>query len=181
MGIRDRPSIAARHGAEIRRIPILLGGLFKATGNQSPIFGFAQVSGKVAYLKIELDRFVRKHGVPFLWNPHFPILTTTLMRGAVYAQGKDWEDRYRDTVYRACWVDGPNMTDPDVIQEVLGAAGLPAQEIAAAIQTQDVKDALFATTQQAEARGAFGVPTLFVGDEMFFGKDSLTDLEDALR
>lgn len=175
------PAMAARHGAEIRRVPILLGGLFKATGNQSPMFNFAEVSGKVAYLKVELDRFVRKHAVPFRWNPHFPILTTPLMRGAVFAQGQPWEDTYREIVYRACWVDGLNMTDPDVIVEALEAGGLPGAEIAAAIQSQEVKDALFATTEEAQSRGAFGVPTMFVSGEMFFGKDSLPDLEDALR
>ena len=174
------PAIAKRHNAEIRRIPILLGGLFKATGNQSPMFNFAEVSGKVAYLQVELNRFVKKHDIAFQWNPHFPILTTPLMRGAVFARGKDWEVNFRDTVYRACWVDGHNMTDPDVIFDVLQSAGLPAAEIAAAIQTPEVKSALFETTQEAEGRGAFGVPTMFIGDEIYFGKDSLHDMEDAL-
>jgi len=175
------PEMAARHGAEIQRIPILLGGLFKATGNQAPIMGFARVSGKVAYLKVEMDRFVKKHSVPFLWNPHFPVLTTPLMRGAIYARGHDWEDRYRDVVYRHCWVEGANMTDVDVIRDVLDAAGLPAEEIAAAIEDPAIKAALFETTAEAQSRGAFGVPTMYVDGEMFFGKDALIDLEDAIR
>jgi 2-hydroxychromene-2-carboxylate isomerase len=170
------PGIAAQHGAQIRHVPILLGGLFKATGNQSPIFGFAEVSGKVAYLKREMDRFIARHKVPFVWNPHFPVLTTTLMRGAVYAQGKPWEDAYRSAVYRHCWVEGTNMTDPAVAAAALTAEGLPAEEILAATQDPDVKAALFATTDEAKTRGAFGVPVMFVDDEMYFGKDSLVDL-----
>lgn len=174
------PAIAARHGATIRRIPILLGGLFKATGNQSPMVGFAGVPGKIAYMQMEIDRFVAKHDIPFLWNPHFPVLTTPLMRGAIFAAGKDWEDQYRKAVYRHCWVEGSNMTDTDVIADVLKAEGLPVNEIVAATQDPDVKAALFGNTDQAKTRGAFGVPTMYVEGEMFFGKDSLHDLDDML-
>ncbi|MEL7114902.1 MAG: 2-hydroxychromene-2-carboxylate isomerase [Pseudomonadota bacterium] len=174
------PGIAARHGAEIRRVPVLLGGLFKSTGNASPMFRFADVAGKVAYLRTEMNRFVAKHNVPFLWNPHFPILTTPLMRGALVARGQAWEDAYRQVCYRHCWVEGSNMTDIAVIGEVLAREGLPAAEILEGIQTPEVKAALFASTEEAANRGAFGVPTMFVGDEMFFGKDALGDLEDAL-
>ncbi len=174
------PGIAARHGAAIRRVPVLLGGIFKATGNRSPMFGFADVRGKIGYLRTEMNRFIRRHGIAFLWNPHFPVLTVPLMRGAIYAQGKDWEPRYREAMYRHCWVEGSNMTEAGVIAEVLAAEGLPADEIIGATKDPAVKAALFETTDAAVARGVFGVPTMFLAGEMFFGKDSLGDLEHAL-
>lgn len=169
------PDIAARHAARITYSPALLGGIFKATGNQSP--ALAGVKGKMAYLRREIDRFVARHHVPFTFNPHFPINSVALMRGAIYAQGKPWEAHYRDTMFRHCWVEGANLSDPDVIVEALTAEGLPAAEIAQAIQSPEVKAALFAATDAAVARNVFGVPTMFVGSEMFFGKDSLIDLE----
>ncbi|KMW59830.1 2-hydroxychromene-2-carboxylate isomerase family protein, glutathione-dependent [Candidatus Rhodobacter oscarellae] len=174
------PGIAARHGATIKRVPVLLGGIFKSMKNQPPMQRFAEVPAKIDYMRVEMDRFIAKHQVPFQWNPHFPVLTTPLMRGAVFAQGKDWEAEYVAAVYKACWVDGLNMTDPEVIAAALEGAGLPAGEILAAAQDPEVKAGLFATTGAAVERGVFGIPTMFLGDEMFFGKDALYPLEDAL-
>lgn len=174
------PGLAERHGATIRRVPVFLGGIFKATGNQSPLFAFADIPGKVDYMRTEIDRFVRRHDVDFLWTPHFPILSIHLMRGAIFAEGMPWEDTYRDTVWRACWVDGRNMTEPEVIVQVLAAAGLPVEDIMAGVQDEGVKKRLFATTEAAVSRGVFGVPALFHEGELFFGKDSLNDLDWAL-
>lgn len=169
------PRIKARTGAVARYCPMYLGGVFRATGNASP--AFAGVRGKLAYLRREMDRFVTRHDVPFVWNPHFPLHTANLMRGAVFARGKPWERAYIDAVFKACWVSGDDMSDPDVIARELAAEDLPAGEIMAGIQQADVKSALFAATEAAVARGVFGAPTMFVREEMFFGKDSLAEME----
>ncbi len=171
------PDFAQRVGADLVYVPVLLGGIFKATQNQSPIQAFGGVKGKIDYLRVETTRFVQRHELQFNWNPNFPIMTIGVMRGAVFAQSKDWEQRYLDTVFDAMWVNGKKMDEPEVIAGVLDDAGLPAGEIMAATQTDDVKQGLIDNTSAAVARGAFGAPTMFVGDEMFFGKDSLPDLE----
>ena len=174
------PDLAARHGADIRYCPVLLGGVFKATGNKSPALGEGVVPAKVAYLRREMQRFVNRHDLPFVWNPHFPIMSIHLMRGAIHAQGKPWEAAYIDAVFKACWVSGDNMSDPDTIRRELAAEDLPAAEIMDAIQQPAIKTALFEATELAVRRGCFGAPTMFVGDEMFFGKDSLGEIEEAL-
>ncbi len=173
------PAIAARHNATIRYHPVLLGGIFKASGNQSP--ALAGVKGKMAYLRREMDRFVTRHAVPFAFNPHFPINSVALMRGAIFARNQPWEARYRAAIYHHCWVEGTDMNDPQTLMTVLTSAGLPADDIATAIQKPEIKAVLFAATEAAVARDVFGVPTMFVGPEMFFGKDSLTDLETYLQ
>ncbi len=171
------PALATRCGAEVKHVPILLGGVFKATNNQSPMQAFGGVTGKLAYQQRELARFFERHGLDFTFNPHFPVMTIGVMRGAVYAQGKAWEQAYTDAVFDAMWVAGEKMDDPAVIARVLADADLPAQEIMAATQTPEVKQGLIETTAAAVARGVFGAPTIFAGDEMFFGKDALGDLE----
>ncbi|MGB1390480.1 MAG: 2-hydroxychromene-2-carboxylate isomerase, partial [Paracoccaceae bacterium] len=138
---------------------------------------FSGVAGKLAYQQVEIARFIERHDLPFQFNPHFPVMTIGVMRGAAYAQGKDWESDYINAVFDALWVQGAKMDDPDVIAQVLTDAGLPTADIMAATQTPEVKQALIDTTSAAVDRGVFGAPTMFVGDEMFFGKDSLTDLE----
>ena len=168
------PGVAGDQPVEYR--PVLLGGVFKATNNQSPITAFAGVKGKNAYQFLEIRRFIKRHGLAFRMNPHFPVNTLMLMRGAVFASGKDWEAAYVDAVFDAMWVDGEKMDDPATVMRVLDAAGLPAAEIAAGVQADDVKQGLIAATEAAVARGVFGAPTMFLGDEMFFGKDSLSDL-----
>jgi len=171
------PDIAANHGATLVYKPVLLGGIFKATNNQSPAQAFAEVAGKLAYQNHERDRFVARHNIAYQSNPHFPVNTLALMRGATYAQSQPWNPRFIDTMYDAMWRDGEDMGDPDVVRRVLTAAGLPTAEIFAAIQTPAVKTALIDATLQAVQRGAFGTPTMFVGPEMYFGKESLNDLE----
>ncbi|MCG6903015.1 MAG: 2-hydroxychromene-2-carboxylate isomerase [Rhodobacter sp.] len=172
------PGIEARTGARARYCPMLLGGVFKATGNISP--AFAGVKGKLDYLRREMDRFVNRHDVPFVWSPHFPILTIHLMRGAVFAQSQPWERAYIDAVFKACWVSGDNMSEPEVIARELAAEDLPAAAIMAATRDDAIKAALFEATAAAVARGVFGAPTMFVGEEMFFGKDSLAEFEAEL-
>ena len=169
------PGISARTGAVARYRPMFLGGVFKATGNASP--AFAGVTGKLDYLRREMDRFVRRHDVPFVWNPHFPIRSIHLMRGAIGAQGKAWERAYIEAMFKACWVSGDNMSEFEVMARELAAEDLPTAEIMAGIQQAEVKAALFAATEAAVARGVFGAPTMFVGEEMFFGKDSLVEME----
>lgn len=171
------PDLAARCGATVTWTPILLGGVFKATNNQSPMQAFSGVAGKLAYQQVEIARFIERHDLPFQFNPHFPVMTIGVMRGAAYAQGKDWESHYINAVFDALWVQGAKMDDPDVIAQVLTDAGLPTADIMAATQTPEVKQALIDTTSAAVDRSVFGAPTMFVGDEMFFGKDSLPDLE----
>lgn len=171
------PDIAAQHGAKVIWTPVLLGGVFKATNNQAPMITFAEVTGKNDYMRVELDRFIERHGMPFAWNPHFPVNTLAVMRGAAFASGKPWERSYIDCVFQAMWVDGCNMADPEVILEVLTSAGLPAEDIISVTQSPEVKGRLIEATMSAVARGVFGSPTMFLGDEMFFGKDALSDLE----
>lgn len=170
------PGIAQNHEALITYSPILLGGIFKATNNQAPLAAFANVTGKVDYIRREFARFIERHTVQFKWNDNFPVNTLTVMRGALFAQGKPWEQQYIDTCFDAMWMQGANMADPDVVVSTLDAAGLPGADILSATQIPDVKGRLAAVTDEAIARNVFGAPTLFVKDEMFFGKDALDDM-----
>jgi 2-hydroxychromene-2-carboxylate isomerase len=151
--------------------------VFKATNNQSPMQAFSGVTGKLDYQRREMARFVARHGIEFAMNPHFPVMTIGVMRGAIYATGKPWEMAYVNAVFDAIWRDGEKMDDPDTIARVLDAATLPAQEIMQATQEAGIKAGLIEATAAAVARGVFGAPTQFVDDEMFFGKDSLGDLD----
>ncbi len=171
------PGIAARHGAKVVYRPMLLGGVFKATNNQPPMMAFSDVTHKLDYMRVEIDRFVRRHGLSFTFNPHFPVMTIAVMRAAVFAQGKPWEAAFISTVMDAMWQHGKKMDDLDVMAAVLTDADLPTAEILDAIQTPEVKGRLATLTADAVARKVFGAPTLFVGDEMFFGKDALDDLD----
>jgi 2-hydroxychromene-2-carboxylate isomerase len=171
------PLITERYGAKLIWKPVLLGGVFKSTNNLAPMIAFKDIPGKVEYMRVEMARFIERHQTPFLFNPHFPVNSLNLMRAAVYAQGKSWESKYIDAVFDAMWVDGKAMADPAVIAEVLNAADLPTKEIMNATQAPDVKASLADVTSAAVARGLYGLPAMFIGDEMFYGKDSLNDLE----
>lgn len=182
MAYKVLPKIAARTGAKINFIPCLLGGIFKATGNQPPWVAFGGVKGKLEYERLELTRFVDKHGLTaFRQNPHFPVVTLLLMRGMVAAQRAGIADRYIDAALRAMWEDGQKMDDPDVFVRVFDAAGLDGKSLLAATQDPEVKAQLMANTDAAVSRGVFGIPTFFVGNEMFFGKDRLGQVEEQLR
>ena len=172
------PAIEARTGVAFAYEPVLLGGLFKLTGNQSPMQAFGHIKNKLAYEGLETQRFVARHGLTaYRSNPHFPVNTLQIMRGAVAAQALGVFAPYVDAVFRAMWEDGLKMDDAAVIAEALTENGLDPGAIMARSQEQPVKDRLLANTQRAFERGAFGSPSFFVGDELYFGKDRLPDLE----
>jgi 2-hydroxychromene-2-carboxylate isomerase len=172
------PGICAATGATLIYRPMLLGGVFQATGNASPV----TVPAKGKYMLADLARFASRYGVTMRFNPHFPINTLTLMRGAIGMQMRDarrFED-YVSAMFGAMWVDGRNMGDPTVVAEVLGQAGFDAQALLALAADPAIKEALKSNTEEAVRRGAFGAPTMFVGDQMFFGQDRLDFVKDAL-
>ena len=170
-------AITKRAGAALVRKPMLLGGVFKATGNASPM----TVEQKSAWSAFDMPLWAKHYGVPFQRNPFFPVNTLALMRGAAAAQIDGLFERYHPAIYRAMWVDGRNLNDMAEVAAVLTAAGLDARKFGSRIQDQDVKDRLKATTDEAVARGVFGAPTSFVGDMMFFGNDRLPFVEMALK
>jgi 2-hydroxychromene-2-carboxylate isomerase len=175
------PAIEQRTGATFQYVPALLGGIFKATGNRSPAEAFAGIPAKLAYEGRETQRFVKKHGITdYARNPHFPVNTLQIMRGAVAAQSLGIFEAYVEAVYRAMWVDGLKMDDPAVIETALTAAGLPAAELMALTQDPAVKAQLIANTEAAVAHGVFGSPSFLVGEELFFGKDKLRDVEEEI-
>jgi 2-hydroxychromene-2-carboxylate isomerase len=176
------PGIEQRTGAKFDYVPILLGGVFKLTNNQPPMVQFKDVKAKSDYMKIEIVRFIKKHGLTkFKMNPHFPVNTVQIMRGAVVAEADGQLPKYAEAVFRHMWEDGLKMDDPEVVRAALDAAGLDAARTLARIQEQDVKDRLLKNTQASVARGTFGAPTFFVGNEIFFGKDKLRDVEEHIE
>ena len=171
------PAIAARCDARIVYRPMLLGGVFKGSGNHSPM----EIAAKRPNGRNDLIRFARRHDVPFQLNPFFPINTLQLMRGAVAAEADGVLLPYSDAIFAGMWHDGRNLGDPAELRAVLAAAGLDADRFAARIAEEPVKERLKAYTEAAIAREVFGAPTFFVGDEMFFGQDRLDFVEDALN
>ena len=170
-------AVAKRAGATLQRKPMLLGGVFKATGNASPM----TVDLKSKWSAFDLPMWARHYGVPFNRNPHFPVNTLALMRGAAAAEIDGCFERYHPAMYRAMWIDGRNLNDIKEVAAVLSEAGLDSQKFGQRIQDQDVKDRLKSTTDDAVARGVFGAPTMFVEDKMFFGNDRLPFVEMALK
>jgi 2-hydroxychromene-2-carboxylate isomerase len=178
---RVMPAIAQRTGVAVDYMPVLLGGLFKLTGNQSPATAFAHIKNKPQYEALEMRRFIARHNVTdYQMNPHFPVNTLQIMRGAVAAQRAGVFEGYVDSVFDDMWVRGLKMDDPAVLREALAAAGLPADEIIALSQTDEVKGQLLANTERAFQKGAFGAPAFLVGDELYFGKDRLPDVEEEI-
>ena len=173
------PDLARRSAAELIYRPMLLGGVFKATGNQSPMM--EPVAAKRAYGGRALQRTAAFHGVPFAGNPHFPINTLALMRMAVAAQHAGVFERFHDAIYPAFWVKGQDLGDAAVVAEVVSAAGLDAAQLAEQANRSAVKEELRVSTEEAVARGAFGAPSIFFGGELYFGVDHLPFLERALR
>lgn len=175
------PGIEQRTGARFEQVPVLLGGIFKATGNRSPVEAYAGVPAKLAYEFREIDRFIARHGFDeFRMNPHFPVNTLTLMRGAVAAQELDLVETYMAAIFHFMWEDPRKLDDPDVLEAALEEAGLPAEELLALAGDQGVKDRLIANTQEALAQGVFGLPSFVVGGELWFGKDRLREVEEAI-
>lgn len=176
------PAIEKRSGATFEYVPILLGGLFKLTNNRSPAEAFAAIPSKRAYDMLEMKRFISKHGISqFKFNPFFPINTLPLMRGAVAAQALGCFTLYVDAMFSAMWEQGRNLNEATEMLAVLQKAGLDAKGLLEGAQDSDVKAKLMANTQQAFERGAFGSPTFFVGDEMYFGKDRLAEFEQEIN
>ena len=173
------PRLCEAAGARIDYKPMLLGGVFQATGNHSP----TTVPAKGKYMMDDLSRFAARYGVPFVNNPHFPINTLMLMRGAVGLQMRDPERfiPYVDAAYRAIWADAKNMNDPEVVGQVLQAAGINPMHLVALAGDQAVKDRLKAITQEAVERGVFGAPSFFIDGQMHWGQDRLDFVQQALE
>jgi 2-hydroxychromene-2-carboxylate isomerase len=175
------PAIVARTGLPFDYVPVLIGGLFKLANNRSPMEAYAAIPNKLAYERLEMQRFVQRHAlVAFKFNPHFPVNTLHIMRGAVAAQQLGCLPLYVDAVFAAMWERGLKMDEPATITSVLTEAGLDAPALLLAAQSAEVKAQLMANTQTAHERGAFGAPTFFVGPQMYFGKDRLRDVEEEM-
>lgn len=172
------PEIEKRSGVEFTYFPILLGGVFKMTNNKSPMQQFAEIPLKMDYMRLESMRFIEEHKLTkFTMNPHFPVNTVQMMRGAIVAEEEGYAAQFTDTMFTAMWEDGKKMDDPEVIIATLNAAGLDGAHILERIQEQPIKDALIRNTNASVERGCFGAPTFFVEDEMYFGKDRLDAVE----
>ena len=175
------PAIEQRTGAKFDYVPVLLGGIFKATGNVSPVIANQGIKNKGEYQFLEIERFIKKHGLTkFQFNSHFPVNTLQIMRGAIAAQLDGRLPKYFEVVAAAMWEQALKMDDPDVIKAALDAGGIDGAHILARIQEADVKAKLIANTEDAVNRGAFGIPTFFVDGEIYFGKDRLREVEEAI-
>jgi len=181
LAYRALPPILARTGAELVITPCLLGGLFKLTDNRPPLVAFAGVKGKVEYEKLEIKRFIAKHGLTkFRMNPHFPVNTLMLMRGLVAARPRGEEAAYLEVGLQGLWEEGLKLDDKEVLARRTAEAGLDATRLLEDAQLPEVKQSLVETTDAVARRGAFGIPTFFVGEEMFFGKERLAQVEEEL-
>jgi 2-hydroxychromene-2-carboxylate isomerase len=175
------PSIERRNGVNFEYVPVLLGGIFKATGNKSPFETLRGIKNKPEYTLLELQRFLRRHSITtFKRNPFFPVNTLMLMRAAVAAQFEDVFEPYFNAAYLHMWEEPKKMDDPEIFRSAFRASGIDIERIIARSQHDDVKQKLIQNTEDAVRRGAFGSPTFFVGDEMFFGKDQLRDVEESI-
>ena len=174
------PGIEKRTKTKAEYVPVLLGGIFKSTNNVSPIESFKPVPAKGKYDDLDTARFVKKHDIAFNFNSNFPINTLNLMRGAIFAQENGIFDKYVEVVFKSMWVDNKKMDDLEVIQTVLLENGLPVKEIFEGSQDQKIKDKLIKNTSEAVEKGIFGAPSMLVEDELFFGKESLQDVEELI-
>lgn len=173
------PAIEQRIGVNFEYVPILLGGIFKATNNKSPAETLAGIKNKPEFHALETERFLKRfHVKPYAWNPFFPVNTLNLMRGAIAAQLEGVFEKYVDAAFYHMWVEPKKMDDPEVAMKALTASGLDVAKLFARAQEPEVKAKLVQNTQSAVERGAFGSPTFFVGNEMFFGKEQLRDVEE---
>jgi 2-hydroxychromene-2-carboxylate isomerase len=175
------PEIERRTGAKFEYVPVLLGGVFKLTGNRSPAEAFAGIKNKPEYERLETERFLKRHAITgYRRNPFFPVNTLMVMRGAIAAQNLGVFERYVDEIYRHTWSEPKKLDDPAVWRAVLQEAGFDAPRFEALVQDADIKQRLIANTERSVERGTFGSPTFFVGDEIFFGKDRLRDVEELI-
>ncbi len=175
------PQVEKRTGARFKYVPILLGGVFRLTNNKSPIESFKDIKNKLEFQRIEMRRFLKRHNITaFKMNPYFPVNTLQLMRGAVAAESEGVFMPYVDAMFRYMWAEPRKMDDTEVIRASIKEAGLDADLLLRRSQEDDVKQRLLANTQAAVDRGVFGSPSFFVGNELFFGKDQLRDVEDEI-
>ena len=175
------PAIEKRTGEKFTYVPILLGGVFKATNNVSPAVSLQGIKNKGEYQGLETQRFVAAHNIAnYERNPFFPVNTLQVMRGAIVAQREGFFERYVDEIYRHMWAEPKKMDDPEVIAAALAESELPVETLVQGIQDPDVKAQLVANTEASVNRGVFGSPSFFVEDELYFGKDKLRDVEDEI-
>jgi len=173
------PGIEKRTGVKFDYVPVLLGGVYKATGNMSPGESLRGIKNKPEYNALETERFLRRHNITtFKSNPFFPVNTLNLMRAAVAAQLEGVFERYIEAAFHHMWVEPKKMDDPEIAGKAIASSGLDAAKLFARAQDADVKAKLIEYTQSAVERGAFGSPTFFVGKEIFFGKEQLREVEE---
>jgi 2-hydroxychromene-2-carboxylate isomerase len=178
---RAIPAIEQRTGVKFAYVPMLLGGVFKATNNQAPLVAFKDIANKLAYDRLEIKRFIARHHLTrFKMNPFFPINTLQMMRGVVGLEGDPAFSSYVEALFALMWEEGQKMDDPDTIVARLDARGLDGKGFLARAQSPEVKAKLMANTAQSVERGAFGAPTFFVDGEIYFGKDKLHEVEEAI-
>lgn len=176
------PAIERRTGVPFEYVPVLLGGVFKATGNVSPAVSLRGVKNKGEYAERETRRFLQRHAITrYVFNPYFPVNTLQIMRGAIAAKRLGCFARYVDEVYWHMWAEPKKMDEPEVLHAALAESGLPVAELLALAAEPSVKQELIANTERSVARGTFGSPSFFVGDELFFGKDRLRDVEEEIE
>jgi 2-hydroxychromene-2-carboxylate isomerase len=176
------PAIEQRTGTKFEYVPVLLGGVFKLTNNRSPMESFAGIKNKMEYQQLETRRFIEHHGIKqFQMNPFFPVNTLMLMRGAIAAQSLGVYARYVDEMFRHMWSEPKKMDDPAVWRSVLDRGGFDTEKFLELVQTPAVKDKLVANTAQSVEHGAFGSPTFFVGNDIYFGKDRLDAVAEAIE
>lgn len=176
------PAIEKRTGVEFEYFPILLGGVFRETNNVSPAVSLKGIRNKPEYQAIETKRFLARYGVPmYEANPHFPVNTLMLMRGALVAQREGFFERYIDEMYRHMWAEPKKMDDPEVVQAAIAESELPGDVLLAGIQDPEIKKQLIDNTAASVERGVFGSPSFFVGDELFFGKDKLVEVKEEIE
>lgn len=175
------PEIEKRTGVRFEYVPILLGGVFKLTNNRSPAESLRGIRNKPEYERLEMRRFIQRYGIiRYQPNPYFPVNTLMLMRGTIAAQSLGVFEHYVDAMFRDMWAEPKKMDDPSVWHAALDAAGLPTARILELIETPQVKAQLLENTQRSVERGTFGAPTFYVGDEIFFGKDRLLEVEEMI-
>ena len=168
--------------AQFRYVPVLLGGIFKATGNQSPMQAYGHIPAKRDYDMLEMHRFMARHDINgFQMNPHFPVNTLLMMRGAVAAEVLGCADDYIEAMMTGMWEQGLALADPEVWTALLGETGLPVADLVAGAADPAIKAKLVANTEAAVARGVFGIPSFFLDDELYFGKDRLRDVVEAAQ
>ncbi len=175
------PEIEKRTGAKFEYVPILLGGVFKLTNNRSPAESLRGIKNKPEYERLETQRFIRRHGIKrYTPNPFFPVNTLVLMRGAIAARKLRVFERYVDEIYRHMWADPKKLDDPAVMRAAFEESGFDFAEFQKLIETPEVKAELLENTNRSVERGTFGAPTFFVGNEIYFGKDRLRDVEEEI-